>query len=557
MAGTSPASAPRPLRRLLLQNLGVTAAIFALLECWRPLFFLTDDNLDGAFPLFTGIGRRLMHGQSPFVSDDLFGGHYNLLRDSSDNCWHPLYILAALLTQTPARFLVIDLLALIFLLLAAAGFVCLADFLRRENQLPLGDARLTLCAQSFTFSMLVLCAGSSWITFLANNSALPWLALGVLQTRWRRGLGLTTLFSLHQLAGGHPGVTVSSTIFLTLFALGVAWQRRSALPLLLWFGGVALAVLIHSPLLFPAVEGFFRSGRAAGFGVENMDRFAFPALLLPLSYFLGIFSWRLGIPYHFGFCPPLYAAAFASCAAAWVLVPALASRARWRGLEVLCLGLAAFAVLLAIRPAWLGEIMAHIPVLRAMRWPFREILQLQFFLHLFLILRPLGGPRPFQRLIIFLGIALFICPLFFLPAPSFNVMDRDRQLLFSGAAARYWDHVKTQLQPGEVIVPVMNPGLGAMDRYEAPYSLIGAYNYPELFAVTAAAGYTLTVPRDQIYLATMSNLNNGIYAPDQEAQIRVERPNARFITLESVQPLRLTLSSPSGPIDLTPFLSAP
>ncbi len=150
------AGASLSLRQLLLRNLGVTTAIFVLLECWRPLFFLTDDNLDGTFPPLSGIGSRLIRGESPFASDYLFGGHYDLLRDSSCNCWHPLYLLGELLTQTPARFLVIDLIALVFLWLAAAGFVCLADFLRRENSLPLGDARLMLCTQSFTFSVLVL-----------------------------------------------------------------------------------------------------------------------------------------------------------------------------------------------------------------------------------------------------------------------------------------------------------------------------------------------------------------------------------------------------------------
>jgi hypothetical protein len=87
--------------------------------------------------------------------------------------------------------------------------------------------------------------------------------------------------------------------------------------------------------------------------------------------------------------------------------------------------------------------------------------------------------------------------------------------------------------------------------------LIGAYDYADLFKITAAAGYTLTVPRDQLYLGIKSALNNGIYAPDQEAEIARERPNVRFVTLESVQPLRITLSSPDGPIDLAPFVAEP
>ncbi len=309
--------------------------------------------------------------------------------------------------------------------------------------------------------------------------------------------------------------------------------------------------------MLPAIEGFSHSGRAAGVSVENMDRFAFPAPLLPLSYFFGAFSWRFGIPYSFGFCPPFYAAAFASSAAAWIIVPALVNRAPFRPMELLCLFLSVLAVAFVIRPLWLGEILSHLPVLRSMRWPFREILQLQFFLHLFFILRPLGGPPPFQRVIIVLGVALFAFPLLFLPAPSFDVMDADRHLIVSGAASRYWDKVKVFLQPGEVIVPMMNAGLSMQERYEAPYSLIGAYDYPEFFQVIAATGYTVTVPYDQAYLVAPSAWISGIHTPEQEAEILHEHPNVRFITLESVKPLRITLSSPKGPVDVTPLLADP
>ncbi len=163
-----------------------------------------------------------------------------------------------------------------------------------------------------------------------------------------------------------------------------------------------------------------------------MDRYAFPALLLPFSYLGGIFSWELGIKYHFGFCQPWYCAAFASCAAAWLVVPAIIARGRWRGMEILCAILVGLAALLVVRPAWIGEVMTHVPVLRSLRWAFREILQLQFFLHLFLILRPLGGTLPFQRMMVVLSLSIFICPLFFLGAPSFNPMEVDRHLAFLG-----------------------------------------------------------------------------------------------------------------------------
>jgi hypothetical protein len=561
MSELTPAPQPRvvrPLRRLLLENLGAATVIFALLEIWRPLYFLTDDNLDGGFPLLTGIGRRLTRGESPFIADDIFGGHYNLLRDCTSFLWHPIYLLAALLAQTPAHFFAIDFVALFFLWLAAAGFVCLAHFLRQEFGLPLGDARLMLCTLSFTYSMLVLCAGSSWVDFLANHSALPWLALGILQTDWRRGLGLTTLFSLHHLLGGHLASTVSNTLFLTLFAIGVSVQRRRAMPLFCWIGGYALALLILSPLLIPAAEGFADSSRAGGLSAAAMSQFSMPATLLPCSYFLGVFSYFCAIKFGFGFCPPWYAAAFASCAAAWVILPAAISRVPWRGLEILCLGLVGLAALLVVRPVWISEIMLHLPVLRSMRWPFREILQLQFFLHLFFILRPLGGPPPFQRVTIITGIIIFVCPLFFLPAPSLNARQVDRRFLFSGASEGYWKRVRTLLAPGDVIVPVMNPDLTMAGRFRAPYGLIGAYDFPILFQVASGTGYSLTAPRDQLYIKTPPALDSGIFFPNQEAAVLQERPNVRFVTLESVEPLRLTLSSPSGPpIELTPFLVEP
>jgi hypothetical protein len=554
------AAEPRPrrsLRRLVIENLGLATVIFALLECWRPLYFLTDDNLDGAFPIFTGMGRRMMRGESPFYSDYLFGGHYNLLRDSSGFVWHPIYLLAALVTQTPAGVAAIDLTALALFWVTVSGFVCLAHELRRQLDLPLGDARLTLCAQSFTFSMFALCTGSSWILFLANNSALPWLALGIVQTEWRRGLALSTLCSMHHLLGGHLGAALSTSLLLTVFAFGVAYLRRSAVPLISWFGGYAIALLVLSPLFIPAAEGFVASNRSGPVSTAFVDMFAFPALLLPASCFLGVFTCYLDSSYSFGYCPPWYSAAFAASAAAWLLVPAVASRARWSGMQILCAGLVCLVAVLVVRPAFLGEIMIHIPVLRSMRWPFREILQLEFFLHLFLILRPLGGPLVFQRLAAFLGIFIFVVPLFFMVAPSFGPMEFDRALIFSGDAQRYWGKVKKLLNPGEVIVPVIDPKTSFVELYYVPYTLLGAYDYPELFQVPSASGYTVTVPRDQAYLRIITPYNYGSFAPSQEAEILKERPNVRFITLENIKPLRITLSSPNGPIDLVPLLTEP
>jgi hypothetical protein len=145
-----------------------------VLELWRPCFFLTDDNLDGGFPVFTEMGRRLLHGQSPFITEYLFGGHYNLLRDPTFFIWHPVYFLASLLTGTPFHFLVIDVPAFVFFMLATAGFVNLAWYLRGELSLQLSDGWIMFYTMSFTYSVIILALGASWLT-MPRSRGLRWV----------------------------------------------------------------------------------------------------------------------------------------------------------------------------------------------------------------------------------------------------------------------------------------------------------------------------------------------------------------------------------------------
>ena len=144
------------------------------------------------------MGRHLKSGQSPFYSDYLFGGHYNLLRDAKYFNWCPVNFAVSMLADTPGRFAMLDLLALLDLLLAAAGFVLLAAALREELGLRVSDGRLLFLTLSFGFSTFILTTGASWVNFLTNQAVLPWLALGLWQTTWRRSLGLLTLFSLYE-----------------------------------------------------------------------------------------------------------------------------------------------------------------------------------------------------------------------------------------------------------------------------------------------------------------------------------------------------------------------
>src|SRR6202012_6000695 len=130
------------------------------------------------------------------------------------------------------------------------------------------------------------------------------------------------------------------------------------------------------------------------------------------------------------------------CAAAWMIIPALFNRTRWRGLDRIGAGLIALAVGMVIRPLWVSEIMIHLPLLKSMRWPFREILQMQFFLHLFLVLRHSGEAKLFRTACAFAGSVVFLLPLPYLSAPTFLSQQLDRSLVFSGRADLYWKQVR-------------------------------------------------------------------------------------------------------------------
>jgi hypothetical protein len=539
---------------LLRNNLLVSALIFAALEWWRPYFFLTDDNLDGGLPFFSEVGRRLLSGRSPFVSEHLFGGGYNLLRDPDFFAWHPLYLASSLLTATPFRFAIIDVDAFVLLMLATAGFVTLAAYLRREMALPITDGWIMFYSLSFTYSMIALTTGASWLSFLGNHSAMPWLALGILQRHWRRGAGLVALFSVHQILAGHLAPTVSTSIFFSVFALGVSLSRRSILPLGNWVAGYAVALVLTLPLLMPMLGGFFASARAQGVTLEDMQSYNIPVSQFPTTLFFGAAAW---IFHPLGHPHTTYTVALGSCAAAWCVFPVLVSLARWRGLELVCLGMLVFGAALICRPMWITEIMIHLPVIRSMRWPFRELLQFQFFFHLLLVLRPPGMLQRIQKFAATFGTIILVLPMAAYPLPpTFNSMNWDRELLFSGGFDRYWEQVRPLLNPTDrIAVIIPEKEVYDVDRFEEPYSLLATYNYAALAGVVNAWGYSPTAPMDQLYTRTYAYYPFGAYRPEQKAALLAERPGLKFITLESLDPLRITLTSGDGPpIDLTPFV---
>jgi hypothetical protein len=213
-------------------------------------------------------------------------------------------------------------------------------------------------------------------------------------------------------------------------------------------------------------------------------------------------------------------------------------------------------VLVVVRPQVISEIMVRLPLLKSMRWPFRELLQFQFFLHLLLLVRPSGfSPRTQFRLAVF-GTLIFVVPaLAYKIPPTFNTMRMDRELVLRGGFDDYWRQVNPLLQPGDRVAAIIPREFYSEGQFELPFSLLNAFDYPCLSRRLAAGGYSQTPPRDQLYVRPWSVYPFNAWEPDQEPALLAERPDLKFITVESLTPLKITLSSRDGPtIDLTPYV---
>ena len=289
-----------------------------------------------------------------------------------------------------------------------------------------------------------------------------------------------------------------------------------------------------------------------------LDRFAMPALLAPVSFLFGNYfemaAWFAHIQSPtfllFPRLPTLLA-----CAAAWCVFPLLCQRRRWTLLEAGCGALIVLLVLLVVRPLFITEAMAQMPILRSMRWPFREILQLLFFFHLLLVIRPWAGSAVFQNRIACFSLALFVLPLFFTPPLSLNPLNADRTALLSGQADRFWRAVKAQLRPGDEIATIIPDPLWQKACGEIPYAMTGTADFPAYFQVRCLSGYSQTAPTDQLRSSIRPYFWFGAYSPDQVPLIMKGNPHLRLLVVSQFYPLKMTLSNTIAggpPLDLAP-----
>jgi hypothetical protein len=86
---------------------------------------------------------------------------------------------------------------------------------------------------------------------------------------------------------------------------------------------------------------------------------------------------------------------------------------------------------------------------------------------------------------------------------------------------------------------------------------LGTGNFPAFFRVRCISGYSPTAPTDQLPLKTYPGYTFGAFREDQVPAILKERPDLKLLRIGSMNPLKITMSSGSGPaVDLSPYLQS-
>jgi hypothetical protein len=358
--------------------------------------------------------------------------------------------------------------------------------------LKISDGALVLLSLSYAFSPFNLVVNPSWLGFINPQASLPVIVAAWFEPNSRKSLGLIAGATLFALFGGHPHPFIYMSGFLGLLALAAAWHQRSWRPILLLIGGVALGLLVAAPILAPAVTGFSSSGRSEGVSLAGATLSRVPFAHLLASIFLGPAATAFIPAMHVHSADPTYAVAIAFSLAnlpvAWLII----RKRSWSRFELGLVCAMACSALLIARPNWLQEVMSHLPLVRSLRWPFREIADLLFFVHFLALLNlgSLGNRKTLSPLII--GVALFA--IIFLGAPpTFNPMQIDRSLILSGRTAAYWDQMRKRLGDHPRIIVAAHPQLTYGPQMAlAPFSLMGAYNYGAMFGFINVSGYSPT-----------------------------------------------------------------
>lgn len=503
------------LRRLSPQLLAglLSFVLLATLQVSSPHFFFGDDNMQFTYVHMSEIARNLVHGENIFRHQYIFGGAFDMRRDPSFlSLWHPVSLLCSLVTLTKFKFWAVDLLVTVCLISASVAMARLFALLKALGDVRVSNPLVVLLSASYACSGYSIIVGEAWGNFAANVAALPMFLVGVLHHRSAQGVGWIAFAALLCLLLGHIELFCYSMVFVGLYAGAVALRLRSIRPICVLACGTLLAALLAFPLLWEAWCGFCTSRRAQGLAVAVSSSYSISIPRILAGYFLGWYGDTLVKPVQIFKLPTNGSFVLCTSFTSMLLVPALF---RWRQrawTSNLFLGLAAFAALLVARPLWLSEVLSYVPLFKSFKWPLRELLFFQFFV--ILGVAGLLGRIPLRRAAKFiaLSVTVFAVSLYHLGRPSLNDFG-DRELILSGTADAFWAQVRQHMPSDSILVPVGDPNI-VVWRYKQALCLAGANNFPALYRVRSAGGYSFTRPFDTAHLRIPCDPFFGFFQPE-------------------------------------------
>ncbi|MDX6766666.1 MAG: hypothetical protein SFU85_07740 [Candidatus Methylacidiphilales bacterium] len=512
------------------------AVFFGFLQWVRPYFFLTDDNLTGWHPIVMEVGRGLLAGKSPLHNPFQYGGFSILSDPGALVTVNPVALVISAVTAATGALAGAELFAFFALSLSAWSFYRLVGVLRESWGVDLSPGAGVLLSLSYAFNFYGLTIGASWVQFLGTQAALPLLLGGILEKDVVRSWKWLLAGSFCNLWLSHLHPYLYSTLFMSILVL--AWFGVHRNPMLLVRWGVCQTVMLLTvlPILLPGYQSVGQSSRSEVVDVVNTslggvhllaqvgglfvaplvfllrgeakfdEQAVYSDMTLMSGVCLCLFVVMIGVhgrrfPILVGTAAALSLAIFfvlgealaaVICAAFFIATVGLWQWLRDRrtsALEWCLFGVLGLVMLFVQRPAWLAELLLQIPVFKYLRWPFRECLLIVFLVHVLLCFGARFVSSRWFKGGIMAGLLVVLGMLAYAGAPTLNLMPQDRRLILGGQARAWWDGNMRELDDGRRWVPVMAEKDFKLLRYDTPFCLLGAFNYPSLYRVPSTIGY--------------------------------------------------------------------
>lgn len=548
---------------LCLKSAGVTLAALVFLELWRPYFFLTDDNLTGWLPALTEFHRHLWRGEPPFLLSGVSGGAFDVRTDPGFSGFlSPFSLLFSWISLTRFAFALVDIVSALNAVSIAIAFSWSARWLSRHFDLQVPDWLILLLSASYTFSAYNLYVGSSWIGFLNVQASLPLIVVGALHPSGKRGVLLQILAFQFAFFGGHVHPFIMLGLGSALLSATLAILDRTWTPITRLIVSGMISAMMILPIVYPAFEAFGNAPRSSGLGHDVAARERVPFVVFVASFLAGPLA-GLGVTLAADSIRDpargLLASLF-SCANLLFVAVALRTIRRREGTSLtwalLVVGIV-FSVMI-MRPVWLSDVIVHVPLLRSLRWPFREAWLVLFCIHLAILMewRHDGKRKTAGYLVI--G-ATIMAVLLLLPPPTRAAFTLDRQLMISGEAQRYWDQLRSLLGRTPVTVVGVSPTAVRVPDGSVPFTLLGTHNYGSYFGFTNSTGYSI-IPAVRRAASTDPELPyhiGGMYTPEEARAIARRHPDYVLIQLDTTTAISWTVETRDRRsrfrLDTTPF----